>query len=244
MRPMIIAHRGWSGKAPENTMAAFRLAMELDVDGIELDVHMSRDGHVVICHDERLERTTDGSGLIVEHDLDQLKRLDAGRWFSEEFAGERIPTLRELFEAVTASGWPGLINVELKSGPILYPGLEEAVASLAREYQLVERILVSSFNHYALVEMKRVAPQIKTAPLYMAALYEPWRYALDLGCEVLHPMYPSAHPMIIAGAHQAGVTVNAWTVNDPDLARHLADAGVDGIITDHPDRIREALSAA
>lgn len=244
MRTMIIAHRGWSAQAPENTMAAFRLAMEFNVDGIELDVHLSRDGHVVICHDERLDRTTDGSGLIVEHTLAQLKELDAGRWFSEMYAGERIPTLREFFEAVAASAWRGLINVELKSGPSLYPGLEQAVADLAREFDLVERVLVSSFNHYALVEMKRIAPEIKTAALYMEGLYEPWKYAQSIGCHALHPVYVAAQPPIVQGAHQAGMIVNAWTVNDAQVARLLASAGVDGIITDQPDRIREALSAA
>ena len=243
MPPRIIAHRGWSARAPENTMAAFRLAMEFGVDGIELDVHLSRDGHVVICHDDRVDRTTDGSGLVAELELEQLKSLDAGSWFSREYAGERIPTLMEFFEAVSASKWRGLINVELKSGPVPYPGLEQLVADLVREFDLVDRVLVSSFNHYALVELKRVASDIKTGALYIAGLFEPWHYAQAIGCDALHPMYPGAQPPIIQGAHRAGMTVNTWTVDQPDVARLLADAGVDGIITNCPDRIREALTS-
>lgn len=242
MPPLIIAHRGWSARAPENTLSAFRLAMEFGVDGLELDVHMSRDGHVVVCHDERLERTTDGRGHIVEHSLEQLKQLDAGSWFSKEYAGERIPTLRELLEGITKSKWRGLINIELKSGVVRYPGLEQAVADLVREFDLVEEVLISSFNHYSLVEIRRIASEIKTAPLYISGLYQPWEYARSLGSQALHPMHAAAQPEIIAGAHAAGVLVNTWTIDQPDLARRLSDAGIDGIITNRPDEIRRALT--
>lgn len=243
MTPLIIAHRGWSARAPENTMAAFRHAMEFGADGLELDVHLSRDGHVVVCHDDRLERTTNGSGFIVEHDLDQLKSLDAGAWFSPEYAGERIPTLKELFEEIVSSTWRGLVNVELKYGFLPYPGLEQAVVDLVREFDLVDQVLVSSFKHSALVELKQIEGKIKTAPLYNSGIDDPVRYAQSIGSQALHPIHTEARPEIIKEARQAGITVNAWTIDDPDIARRLAEVGVDGIITNRPDEIRLALGA-
>jgi len=241
MPPLIIAHRGWSAKAPENTLAAFRSAMEFGVDGLELDVHQSKDGHIVICHDERLERTTDGKGLIADHTLDELKRLDAGSWFDAAYAGEKLPTLEELFRAIHALGWRGLINIELKTSVQRYPGIESKVAELVREFDLVDQVLISSFNHDSLVESRRVAPELPTAALYSKAFPEPWNYARSLGCAALHPAHPAVTAELVAGTHVAALTVNAWTVDDPDLARSLAETGVDGIITNAPDRIREAL---
>lgn len=242
MSPLIIAHRGWSAKAPENTLAAFRLAIELGVDGLELDVHMTRDGHVVICHDETLDRTTNGSGLIAERTLDEIRRLDAGSWFSPDYAGEPVPTLRELLETVARSSWRGLINVELKTGVVLYPGIEKAVADLLREHELSRFALISSFNHYALAEIKRIDPELETAILYSEGLYEPWAYAARFGCRTLHPVHFAAPAPIVQGAHAHGVKVNVWTVDQPERARALAEAGVDGIITNRPDVVRAAVA--
>lgn len=242
MSPRIIAHRGWSAKAPENTMAAFRLAMEFGVDGLELDVHLTRDGHVVICHDERLDRTTDGTGLIAELTLDEIRRFDAGSWFGPHYRGERVPTLRELLEAVAESPWRGIINIELKTGVVRYPGIEEAVVRLLREFDLASRAIISSFNHYSLAEVRRIAKDIETGILYSAGLYEPWTYAARIGCRALHPLHFAAVPEIIEGAHAHGFQVNVWTVDDPLRAKALAAAGVDGIITNRPDVIRQALS--
>ena len=244
MLPIVIAHRGWSAKAPENTMAAFREAMRFGVDGIELDVHMTRDGHVVICHDDRLDRTTNGAGLIAEHTLDEIRRLDAGSWFSPEFAGEPLPTLRELLEAIAASSWRGVINIELKTtGADRYPGMEKAVADLLRAFDLTRFALISSFDHDALAETKRVDEELETAILYASALDEPWAYAERLRCRTLHPVHTAATSEIIAGAHAHGVKVNAWTVDHPERARELARAGVDGIITNRPDVVRQTLAA-
>lgn len=232
---IIYAHRGASGVCPENTMAAFAKAIEMGAHGIETDVQMSKDGVLVLCHDERLERTTDGRGLLAEHTWEELRRLDAGSWFAPSFAGERLPRLEDLLALV--AGTKLLLNLELKSGVVLYPGIEAKVVALIKDYGLRGRVLISSFNHFSLVEVKRLDPEIETGILYMEGLVDPWLYARHIGADALHPLFYGVRPEIVAGAHAAGLRVNAWTVDEPAQAKALIQAGVDGLITNHPDRL-------
>ena len=167
----VLAHRGYSGKAPENTMAAFKLALEADADGLELDVHITKDGRVVVIHDDTLERTTDGRGRVEEQTYAELAQLDAGSWFGEEFKGERLPTLDEVCELL--KGTDKIFNVELKAG-VNFKELTEKVAELIVAYDLVPNTIISSFNHYALAYMKQVNADIRTGILYSSALYQPW----------------------------------------------------------------------
>ncbi|GGG06421.1 glycerophosphodiester phosphodiesterase [Paenibacillus abyssi] len=234
-----IAHRGASGYCPENTIAAFERSIELGADAIETDVQMTKDGHLVLIHDESLKRTT-GSAQWVQHiTLEQLKALDAGSWFDRSFHGERVPTLEELFEI--AKRHPVQLNLELKNGVVLYPGIEEAVIRAIRQYGLSDRIIISSFNHYSLVECKRLAPEIRTGALYMEGLYQPWEYAQRIGADALHPFHYAVMPEWVKEAKARGIAYHPFTVNDPEQMKRLIDAGVAGMITDYPDRLAALL---
>lgn len=241
-RPIVYAHRGASGVCPENTMSAFRRAVELGATGIETDVQMSRDGALVICHDEKLDRTTSGKGLLASRTLDELKSLDAGSWFGSSFAGEKIPVLEELLALVAETGIR--LNVEIKSGVVLYPGIEAALVESVRRYNLSGQVIFSSFNHYSLVECKKVAPEIPTGILYIEGLVDPWVYAKYVGVNALHPLFHGVRPELVAGAHQAGLLVNTWTVDEPKQIAGMLQCGVDGIITNYPDRVLEVLANA
>ena len=227
--PLILGHRGAPVVAPENTLAGFRKAIEMGSDGIELDVHLSRDGQIVVVHDERLERTTNGTGLVAQKSLAELAELDAAAKFAGGAEVQRIPTLDQVFDAVGDAC--RLINIEIKSGVVLYPGIEEKLVDLVRRRGAVDKVIFSSFNHYSLVELKRLAPEMAIGLLYMGALVDPWHYAAQLGAEALHPIHFTVFPEFVAGAHAAGVQVNAWTCDSPADIRRMLASGVDAIIT-------------
>ena len=231
--PVIIAHRGASTFAPENTMSAFKKAIEQGAGGIELDVQLSVDGNLVVIHDEKLDRTSNGKGLVRDKTLKELQSLDFGSWFSKDFQNERIPILDEVMQLF--SSWNGMLNIEIKNGPIFYPGIENKVADTIRRYRMADRTIVSSFNHYSLVEIKRIDPGIKTGVLYMEGLYEPWTYAKHVGAEAIHPLFYNIVPEIMKGCKSNGIIVNPFTVDQPDYIKMIAMAGVDGIITNVPD---------
>jgi glycerophosphoryl diester phosphodiesterase len=236
----IIAHRGFSSRAPENTMAAFLAAIEFGVDGLELDVHCSQDGEVVVCHDETVNRTTNGKGNIRDLTWDELRQLDAGDWYDPKFAGERLPRLNEVLQEVKRAGI--LINIELKTDIFSYPGIEEQVIQLLKQFDLIEPCIISSFNHYSLVRVSRICPKLKTAILYSESLFNPWKYAREIGVTALHPKYHSVSPELVANAKQNGIIVNPWTINEPHLIRQMIACGVNAMITNYPDRVKELLS--
>ncbi len=240
-RPLVIAHRGASRVAPPNTLAAFLKAVELGADGVELDVHLSADGVPVVIHDDTVDATTDGSGWVADMSVAQLKQLDAGSWFDSVFAGERIPTLEEVLQTVGARL---LVNIELKSNPSGRRGLERAVVALVERYGLAGRVWLSSFSPAALRRVRRLAPHIRLGLLYGPGvprpLQRPWlrlmgRYA------AYHPEHGLVDAAFVAWAHARGSQVHAWTANDPAEMRRLAGLGVDGIITDLPDVLRDVL---
>lgn len=238
-KPVIYAHRGASAYAPENTRAAFSLAMDMQAGGIELDVHLSKDGFLVVCHDERVDRTSNGSGWIKDMTLSELKKLDFGSWFSSEFEGERIMTLEEVLELM--KDWNGSLNIELKSGIVLYDGLEDKVVEALRKFSRVESTIISSFNHYSLLTVKKLEAKLKIGLLYSAGLVEPWEYAKKVGAEAVHPLYFSMLPPIVNGCREHGIIINTWTVDKPEHIHNLAKAGVDGIITNVSDIAKEMI---
>jgi len=237
-----IAHRGASGHAPENTMAAFERCIELGATAIETDVQMTSDGSLVLIHDESLARTAGSPKLVKDVTLEELRRLDAGSWFDPAFRGERVPTLRELLELVKP--YSLLLNLELKNGVVPYPGLEEAVVEEIRRFGMSDRVILSSFNHYSLVKCKRLAPEVRMGILYMEGLYEPWDYASRIGAEALHAYHYAVLPEWVAQAAERGIAYHPFTVNEPAEMRRLLAAGVSGIITDYPDRLAELLKDA
>lgn len=235
MKSLIYAHRGASGETPENTMAAFRLAVEQGAEGIELDVQMSADGELVVIHDETLDRTTTGHGPVHRHSAKELKRLTAANGMPA-YPQEAIPFLAEVLELLQPTKLE--LNIELKNSIIPYTGMEERIIRLVREYAMEQRVVFSSFNHYSVSCLTRLAPDIECGILYDAMLFEPWKYAQTVGARALHPQFYSVDAHIIAGAHQSGMAVRPYTVNDEALTRRLIELGTDAIITNYPARMK------
>ncbi len=238
--PTIWGHRGASAYAPENTLPAFDLARRMGAQGVELDVQLSADGRLVCIHDETLDRTTTGVGPVGARTLDELRTFEAPNGMAG-YEGVQIPTLDEVFELF--AGTDMVVNVELKNSIVRYEGLEEAVLALVAEADMSERVLLSTFNHLSLVKLHALAPHVPTAMLFGEPLYRPWSYAETLGVSGINPphQYLKAVPELVTEAHAAGLTVNPWTVNTVDDIRRMIDAGVDAIITNHPDRAASSL---
>ncbi len=239
-RTKVVAHRGFSGKAPENTMAAFEKALKVQADGIELDVHLSRDGKLVVMHDEKVDRTTNGTGWIKDLTLAELKRLDNGSWFGEYYKNETIPTLAEVLDRVADSNM--IVNIELKNAIIQYPNLEQKVIEEVERFQMEGRIILSSFRHDSLQLAKKINPSIQVGALYACGMVDPWVYAGYLGVDAIHPHYLAATPEVVAGCHRHGIKVHPYTVNEAKEWKRLIRAGADAIITNFPDRLRQLLS--
>lgn len=233
----MIAHRGASAAAPENTIAAFELAIEQGADAIELDVHLSRDDHPVVIHDFALERTTDGTGPVRERTVRELKRLDAGGWYGGRFRGQRIQTLAEVLERF---GDRTRFWIELKAGSDLYAGIEERVVSTMEIYGMVERGLVQSFDHPALGRVHGLNPQIRLGALVHHLPADPAAVAPG----IVDAICPGVSALTAEGAaaiRGAGLGCYVWTVNEPAQMDRLVAWRVSGIITDRPDLLRRRL---
>jgi glycerophosphoryl diester phosphodiesterase len=234
----ILGHRGASGEAPENTRIAFKKAMQYGADGVELDVHLTRDKELVVIHDERVDRTTDCMGYVKDLTLSEIKKLDAGSYFSPRFSRERILTLEETLEIIKECK---VINIEIKNNIIRYPNIEEKVINIIKEKKLEEKIICSSFNHYSVHTMKRLAPEIKTGVLYDSTLYQPWFYAKRLCADAIHPYYRSISIEIIESCHKNSIKVNVWTVDDKQMIKKMIKNQVDMIITNYPGKAFKIL---
>ncbi|MCU6712765.1 glycerophosphodiester phosphodiesterase [Paenibacillus sp. J5C_2022] len=235
--PIIFAHRGASGYCPENTMAAFRRALELGATGIETDVQRTADGQLVLIHDESLKRTTGNDELVKDVAYEEIVKLDAGNWYGSvaAYAGESIPLLEDLLELTKDTDT--IINLELKNGVIPYEGMEQQVIDAVRKHGMSDRIVISSFNHYSLALCNRLAPDIRTGVLYMEGLYEPWKYAAAIGADALHAYHYAVLPEWVAEAREHGVHYHPFTVNDEAGMKRMLACEVSGIITDYPDRL-------
>jgi len=243
-RPLNLGHRGAREVAPENTLASFSKALELGADGVELDVMLSKDNHVIVIHDYTVDRTTDGNGKVRDHSLDELRVLDAGSWFGEEYAGERIPTLDEVFEATPAES---IINIELKSLALFSQRLEEDVVHLIETRELISRVIVSSFNPLSLARVARLNPSIETGLLYMQHMPLPLRRAWLaplVHTKALHPEYAQVSADYVHHAHQRGYHLNVWNAKDLHEIQSLVEVRVDAIITDRPDQLAGLLGKA
>ncbi|PYZ94995.1 hypothetical protein CR194_05620 [Salipaludibacillus keqinensis] len=230
----IFAHRGSAGTHPENTMVSFEAALNAGADGLEFDVQLTKDQVPVVIHDETVNRTTNGKGWVKDLSYEELKTLDAGSWFDSTFSHATIPSLEELFQWASHNSMA--LNLELKSGLIRYQGIEKIVVDLIHTYHLEKRVIISSFNHYSLVEVHRLNPSIETAILFMEGLYEPWKYAKGIGASSLHCYLPVAVPELIQGAADAGTPVRPFTVNEEAHMRGLMRGGCAAIITDWPEK--------
>jgi len=242
------AHRGAAGLAPENTLAAFRMALDLGADGTEMDLQLTRDGVVVVIHDDTVDRTTDGRGRIGDLTLTEIKRLDAGAKFGPAFRGERIPTLRELIDLVKTSGKDRFrLNLEIKfaEGREGQPAdLEERVLADLTETNFLGRVITQSFYHPSAAKMKRLAPGVPAGLLVGQKRQpgDPVAAVRDHRVDYYAPHYSLVTPELLRTLHQAGIPVVTWTVNDPADMRRLMSIGLgslpgDGMISDYPDRL-------
>ena len=239
--PRVIAHRGASGYAPENTLAALRKASEVGARWVEFDVMLSREGHPVLMHDDDIARTTSGRGPVAEMPLRHLQQLDAGKWFAKGFSGERIPTLKEALAVLADHGLGA--NVEIKPTPGRETETGHAVAAqLAGAWpSSLPSPLLSSFSGDALAAARSTAEELPRA-LLVSRLPSDWHARLiELGCCALHCNHRFLKRETVAAVHEAGCALRCYTVNDTARARALFDWGVDGLFSDYPDRMRTFL---
>lgn len=239
VRPINFAHRGASAYCPENTFAAFEKAIELGATGIETDIQMTSDGHLVLIHDESVNRTTNGKGWVKNFTLYDLKKLDAGKWFHPSYAGEKIPTLEELI--LWAKHHQIWLNLELKNGTIPYQGMEEKVIHCIRTYRMDDQVIISSFNHQSLVRCKEILPIITTGLLFGEVLTNLWNYTVNLKINTLHPNKSLVSESFVKLAHAYGLRVFPWTVNKKAAIKRILGQGADGLITDYPERVNLLL---
>src|SRR5262249_1737359 len=232
-RMLVIAHRGASGHCPENTLAAFKRAVSLGANFIETDLQLTRDAQFVAIHDDTVNRTTNGQGKV--HDLTQaeLRRLDAGSWFGSEFTGERVPTLDEILEFSKKNDV--VFYLELK--PTGAWGGEHTLIGALRQSGEIARAVVISFDARIIEALRKIEPTLMTGLLFDGQIDQPLERALTIGARQLAVRGDLVTPALIAEAHRRDLQVVCWTVNQPAHMRMLIEAGVDGIMSDYPDRL-------
>ena len=235
----VIAHRGFSGKAPENTLAAFRKAVEIGADMIEFDVRFCRDGRLVVFHDDTLERTTSGKGRVADFTFDQLRQLDAGAWFGPAFTGERIPSLKEVLDLSRGS----ILNIELKKGNQGRYSMLDLADQIVRELSeaaMERQVLISSFDLSALGRILQ-----RNLSFLIGWITDSIHLPLDplegKALPFIHPRQSLLNEENLLAMHKEGTRVNVWTVNKEQEMERFISMGVDGIITDHPDRLIDLL---
>lgn len=238
-RCLVIAHRGASRAAPENTLAAFRLALDEGADGVECDVWPSADGVPVVIHDPQVNRTTNGTGRLRDLTRADLRTLDAGAWFDPRFKNERIPTLYEVAGQIAGRA---ALNIELKGRYLNPEPFVAAVIEALEDAGVMAQAHFSSFHRRLLVTVRRLAPQARVGYLFARRqLLNPLRRARNCGAAALHPHFHLVTPALVDEAHARGLQVYPWTVDEPAIMRQLIAARVDGIITNYPARLRAVL---
>lgn len=229
----IIAHRGASGYAPENTISAFKKAIELGAKAIEFDVQMTKDGELVVIHDYSLERTTTGKGFVMNTTLEDIKSYDAGSWFSEEFIGEKVPTLKEVLEVVPKDV---TLNVEIKKLVLDEREIEKKIFKIVSENRDLENVIFSSFDHECLDRLKKNT-SARVGVLISSRMLKPIEYLKqnDLVSYSLNQSVAFVNPKMIKEAHDAGLKVLIYTVNEKSIAQRLEEWNVDAIFSNYPD---------
>ncbi len=240
---LIFGHRGVPDEAPENTLAGFQKAVEMGLDGVELDARLCATGELVVLHDDEVDKVTDGSGRVDALSFEVLRRLDAGARFSDGFKEEKIPTLEETLEVL---GGKMIVNIELKTRSIPGDGLEAKVVALVERMQLQSSVVLSSFNPFSVRRARAANPDLKTALLFADDQPIHLRRAWGLHfvkVDGVHPKYPLVSEKLMRRARARGWFVNTWTVDDASIAKKMFEAGVAIVITNHPRSMREQLGA-
>ena len=226
------AHRGASGYAPENTLVAFDLAAKMGADGVELDVHFTKDGEIVVCHDEKIDRVSNGQGSIPTYTYAELLNFDFGYKFYGEVRGIKIPTLAQVYELLKDTDL--VINIEIKSAD---PTMPTRCIELAKSFGMLDRTLISSFNHFQLVRSREADPSVVIAPLYSFNMVRAWDYCGFLQANAVHPHFNQVilDDSYVENCHNNNVRVHVWTANTETDMANMIEAGVDAIITNFPD---------
>ncbi|WBW94768.1 glycerophosphodiester phosphodiesterase [Oceanirhabdus sp. W0125-5] len=232
----IFAHRGYSAKYPENTLLAFKKAIEYGVHGIETDVQMSKDGELILIHDEKVDRTSNGSGFIYNMTYDELLKLDFGEWKSRVFYGEKIPKLVELLDLVKGNNIE--LNLEIKNNLVSYPNIEEKILALISEFKIEDRVIISSFNHESVLKVKKMSKQVRCGPLLYSTLINPQLYIKEYNFDTYHPMYKSLNSEKIKVLKDNRIPICTYTVDNKDDIKYLIKKGVEVIIT---NEVEDAL---
>lgn len=240
--PIIFGHRGASAHAPENTLSAFELALKQGADAIELDAKLTQDGHIIVIHDQTVDRTTDGQGWVNQLKLEEIRRLDAGSHFDIAYQGEHVPTLEEVLSVV---GVRTFTNIELTNYATPGDDLPQKVAALVHRLDIQDRIMFSSFHPLPLLRIHRYMPDVPIGLIggsgFAGMLARSWIGRL-IPHQALHPEVRSTTLTLIQREHNRGQRVNVWTVNTPDIMRKLFNWDVDGIFTDDPSLARKILT--
>jgi glycerophosphoryl diester phosphodiesterase len=233
MITQIIAHRGSKGVRPENTLVAFDRAIEEGADGIETDVHLSSDGKLVIIHDETVNRTTDGEGRVFDKTLAELKKLDAGAYFSEKYLNERIPTLEEVVNLLIRRNYQGIFNLELKTDKIKYPGIEHKVYEFFKNRKVPFHLVYSSFNPKSISVMHTLQPEVEAASLFKLNAKAARRLSRRRIIQEWHPKitWVRGHWFFFPRT-----PLRPWTVNSADDIKYCCKKRLKGLITDYPSR--------
>ena len=236
---LIFGHRGVPDEAPENTIAGFEMAVEMGLDGVELDVRVCKTGELVIMHDDEVDKVTDGSGRIEELSFDELRELDAGVKFPDRFKGEKIPTFEEVLEVM---GGKMIINIELKTRSIPDDGLEAKVIPVVEKMGLQDSVVMSSFNPFSVWRSMKLNPDLKAALLYAddqpIHLRRAWGLRF-MRVDGIHPKFPLVTEKLMKRARANGWFVNTWTVDDEETVTKMFELGVAIVITNHPRRMLE-----
>lgn len=243
--PLILCHRGAKNDAPENTLAAFKIALDLGADGFELDTQLTSDGHVVVYHDTTVDRTTNGHGKLSKLPLAELRQLDAGSSFSENFRGEKVPTLDEVFETISKRA---IINVELKNFSAPFDDLANKVCEVVRRHGMQKNVIFSSFLSWNLKKVARILPEVPRGLITIKGKWGMWgrSFGFNLGnFDALHPYLDDVTAQQVKRVHKLKRRIIVWTVNKEEDMQRLFRWGVDGILTDDPQlAVRVARSSS
>lgn len=240
MKPFIWAHRGASGSYPENTLPAFEEAIKMNSDGIELDIQLTKDGEMVVCHDETIDRTSTGSGNIKDYTLEELRQFNFNTKYPD-LGFVPIPTIKEVIDLIKPTNLH--LNIELKTSIYFYEGIEEKIIQLVHDEEIEDRVIYSSFNHYSILKIKELDKNAKTAFLYMDSPIDMAGYAKKYNVDAIHPaLYNIQYKEEMILAKKAGLAINVWGVNTKDHILACMDLGVNGIFTDYPDMAIEVVN--
>jgi glycerophosphoryl diester phosphodiesterase len=237
--PLAIAHRGDPLVKPQNTKGAFLSAMQYDIDMIETDINMTKDNELVVIHDQKVDNISNGKGWVIDHTLGELKKLDFGSWMGPGMGPETILTLEEFIDLTKDD--IAALNIEIKNGPIKYKGMDEKLIAILESCDMIDRVIISSFDHELLKDLKEKKPELLTGILYNAGLIDHIKPVKDAKADAAHPDHAQMTADNIKAIKDAGFLINVWTVDDEEDIKRMIDLGVSGIISNFPGKLCEII---